>query len=313
MNKRYIYKILVLAVITVLIFPIGRVDSASLSCTNIASNLRVKSRGLDVTKLQNFLNAHGYMKIKATGYFGGVTEKAVKEFQTKEGLASSGLVLNQTRSKVSDISCKTKALVTPETPAITTPVNAPTTPVVPVVSIKKLPYTSSDFSDWRALWGKISTTTENVLEIKASETTNGAQAILSETSEWKDYKFTANVFVKQSTVTLIARYVDENNFLACTFSGKYVEILQKVNGQSKIVAYTVVHDAPYTSFFYNDINVSMRVNGNNVGCSLLGSDDNVTFSNVDSALLKGGVGLQSWVNGLGVANISLINVQISEI
>ncbi|RJQ34965.1 hypothetical protein C4568_01810 [Candidatus Parcubacteria bacterium] len=44
----------------------------------------------DVTKLQNFLIAGGYMQGSATGYFGPMTENAVKAYQAAKGIVSSG-------------------------------------------------------------------------------------------------------------------------------------------------------------------------------------------------------------------------------
>jgi hypothetical protein len=42
----------------------------------------------------------------------------------------------------------------------------------------------------------------------------------------------------------------------------------------------------------------------------VGAEDNVSFNNIDSTLLKGGIGIQTWVNSLGIANIELKNVKV---
>jgi hypothetical protein len=137
--------------------------------------------------------------------------------------------------------------------------------------------------------------------------------MLLNSNEWTDYKQEIKVFVKQSAVIMISRYVDENNFLGCTFSGKYIEIFQKINGETKVVASTIIESSPYTNFFYNELNLSMRVKGKTVGCSSIGEDDNVAFENVDNRLLKGGIGIQTWVNAPGIANVELKNVKTTSI
>ncbi len=62
---------------------------------------RVLSKGMthkEVTILQNFLIAKGYLKSKATGYFGLQTEAAVKVFQTKNKIVpATGIVGPKTR------------------------------------------------------------------------------------------------------------------------------------------------------------------------------------------------------------------------
>lgn len=283
-------------------------------CLTLKSTLRIGSKDAntigEVSKLQNFLYTKGYMSIGATGYFGNVTDKAVKSFQAKENISAIGIVGPATRARIATVSCVPSL---PEQPVVTAPTPAPVVEAPSTPTTLKLPYYSSNFNDWNVIWGNVSTTTDGMLEIKASETTNGGQVLLPHTSDWTNYKYTASVFVKQSSVTLISRYVDDNNFLACIFSGRYVEIIQRTNGQSRTVAYTTVVDAPYSSFYYNDITVSMRVDGKSVGCSMLGNEDNVTFNEVDSTLLKGGIGLQTWVSTAGIANLNLKKVQVNAI
>ncbi len=286
-------------------------SSAVLTCTYINSTMQTGSRDAgsngDVTKLQNFLNAQGYLKVEATGYFGTLTANAVKSFQTKEGLPSVGIVGPLTKIRIRTVSCTPEVL-----PAPSTPTTLPTPPKVetPAAAKTKLPYSSSNFLDWNYVWGKISTTTEGALGIKASENTNGGQVLLPKTEDWTNYRLNVNTLVKQATVTLISRYVDENNFLGCTFSGKYVEIIERVDGNSKVVASVTLEDAPYILFFYNDLNLSMKVKDKTVGCTILGSGDNVSYTGVNDKLLKGGVGIQIWASTFGLASVDLKNVKV---
>jgi hypothetical protein len=294
---------------------------ANLVCTNLSSNLKFGSKdrvsNSDVSRLQNFLNSQGYMKIAATGYFGNLTREAVVNFQKKESLPATGLVMTLTRGKISDISCReiTNNVKNTEVVAnVITPSIKETPAVVPIVSNQiKLPYNSLNFSDWVGVWGKVSTTTDNTLEIKASTETNGAQAMLPNSNEWVNYRQNVNVLVKQASIILISRYVDENNFLGCTFSGKYIEIFERIDGQSRVVESVTLESAPYTLFFYNDLNISMSVKDKTVGCGIIGGDDNVIYTNINSKLLKGGIGVQTWLNAPGIANVELKNVKVTEI
>ncbi|RXJ02935.1 hypothetical protein DS745_04945 [Anaerobacillus alkaliphilus] len=54
--------------------------------------LKVGSRGQAVTQLQLTLKQAGFFQANPTGYFGPVTEKAVREFQLRNGLRSTGVV-----------------------------------------------------------------------------------------------------------------------------------------------------------------------------------------------------------------------------
>lgn len=61
------------------------------SCPNLIRNLSRGSRGADVTQLQQLLIAQNLLTPdSATGFFGALTEAAVKQWQSKNGIASSG-------------------------------------------------------------------------------------------------------------------------------------------------------------------------------------------------------------------------------
>lgn len=52
------------------------------------------SYGGDVNCLQQFLNRKGFLSEKPTGYFGGVTEQAVKKYQKKNGIVPADGILH---------------------------------------------------------------------------------------------------------------------------------------------------------------------------------------------------------------------------
>jgi peptidoglycan hydrolase-like protein with peptidoglycan-binding domain len=103
----------------------GDVDPGESSeCVALAYNLRVGSRDVstdgEVSLLQDFLYAQGYLLTEADGYFNdgrntatetrlkrpvNNTLKAVKDFQTAIGLTNSGYVGPQTRAKIKAMTC----------------------------------------------------------------------------------------------------------------------------------------------------------------------------------------------------------------
>ncbi|MFA8438384.1 peptidoglycan-binding protein [Pueribacillus sp. YX66] len=71
---------------------------------NSSSNvLRLESRGQAVTKLQNDLKRLGFFGANSTGYYGTITEQAVREFQRKYRLSVDGIAGPATLSKVSEV------------------------------------------------------------------------------------------------------------------------------------------------------------------------------------------------------------------
>jgi N-acetylmuramoyl-L-alanine amidase len=57
-----------------------------------AASLEKGTRGPEVRDVQSRLSSQGYFSIVPTGYFGIITEKAVKRFQRKHGLHADGVI-----------------------------------------------------------------------------------------------------------------------------------------------------------------------------------------------------------------------------
>ena len=73
------------------------------ACLDLRNNLRYRSRDAgtndEVSALQDFLQANGYLKSEPTGYFGLLTLRAVKNFQLASGISSTGFVGPLTRER----------------------------------------------------------------------------------------------------------------------------------------------------------------------------------------------------------------------
>lgn len=101
-----------------------------LPCLSLGRNLRTGMGGEDVQKLQEFLVKAGLLaEDKATGYFGPLTEAAVKKWQSAQGIVSSGnaastgygVVGPKTRATILTI-CKTQVIEAQSVPIRTCPV-----------------------------------------------------------------------------------------------------------------------------------------------------------------------------------------------
>lgn len=57
---------------------------------------RVGSSGTEVTRIQEALKDRGYFNVDVTGYYGSITESAVKNFQRDNGLSADGIAGPQT-------------------------------------------------------------------------------------------------------------------------------------------------------------------------------------------------------------------------
>ncbi len=83
---------------TAFIVVIALIGSSALADGNI---LKRGSKGSEVEQLQELLRNQGYFNYdRITGYFGKITEDAVKEFQKVNNLKADGIVGNQTWSKL---------------------------------------------------------------------------------------------------------------------------------------------------------------------------------------------------------------------
>lgn len=78
-------------------------------CTTLEHNLYIglRDRGTDgeVSELQAFLKAEGYMSNASTGVYGVSTYKAVREFQKDNDIRATGAVYGATRAAIEDMSC----------------------------------------------------------------------------------------------------------------------------------------------------------------------------------------------------------------
>ncbi len=84
-------------------FKTRAVDVENGANSKIVKYLNMGSRGPEVYTLQNLLIQSGYLKVSATGYFGVITLKAVKEFQRANNIVPVGFVGPVTRAALNSV------------------------------------------------------------------------------------------------------------------------------------------------------------------------------------------------------------------
>jgi peptidoglycan hydrolase-like protein with peptidoglycan-binding domain len=98
------------------------ISTTSCSVSDL-NGLQQNSRGSAVSKLQGILRSGGYMQISPTGFFGTITQAALKSFQGENGLNITGLVDDATLQALGQSgSCTTQP-----------PTNIPTLLTPPIV------------------------------------------------------------------------------------------------------------------------------------------------------------------------------------
>jgi peptidoglycan hydrolase-like protein with peptidoglycan-binding domain len=313
----------------------------NLSCIALSQNLKLGPLDSDtvneVNNLQEFLFALGYYPHGGVGEFGARTFLAVKSFQSDYGLPSTGFVGPMTRNLIKYITCKTS------TPSLNDPNinigasqsnqvpsnNSSSTPIIAtstqnqttsasstdLTNKKILPFTSIMDSGWKGVWGSVSKTEDKTLLLKATASTTGAEALLSDSSAWTNYKYTVNANTWNGSASLIARYFDDNNFLTCSFdsSSRYLALSQTVEGIRTTLSSMIVEDYPRPISLVRNVNISMSVLGNDVSCTVLGNTPNVSGTILDDKLSHGGIGISTWYENPNIAKLELRDVMVTQL
>src|SRR3989338_5048557 len=106
-------------------------SSPSPTTGSITRDLSIGSRGTDVSALQTFLIAQGFLSATATGYFGSLTEAAVRQYQAAQNIVSSGTPATTGYGAVGP---RTRAAIVQQQGISTSPPSRPTPTPTPVFS-----------------------------------------------------------------------------------------------------------------------------------------------------------------------------------
>jgi len=176
---------------------------------------------------------------------------------------------------------------------------------------KLIPYSSHVFNvfDWRNSWGDVIINNNRFLNISATNSSTGASVFLDGTLLWTNYTFNTLIdWNKGSHVSLIGRFKDSENYVACSFSDKGLRIEQYLNGKKRIM----VERETFFEMPKDDIKLGIRVNKDKVECLVNGSVVAYTYY-LSPALSNGGIGFKTWDPQINNSEIIIKEVLVEEI
>jgi peptidoglycan/xylan/chitin deacetylase (PgdA/CDA1 family) len=178
-----------------------------------------------------------------------------------------------------------------------------------------LPYYQNSFassSPWEINYGEIRQENGN-LYFGPSSSSTASMIILSDTQKLSDYKVSVGIdWLRGSSFSLVARYKDKNNYLACSYSkqGRYATLYFVKNGVSKKIGRTPELPVPYFDKWENR-RFGMKVIGDKVEC--LTKEGMVLNYVLPTMPTEGGIGLKSWDKRMQYSNIMVKDVDVSPV
>jgi peptidoglycan/xylan/chitin deacetylase (PgdA/CDA1 family) len=173
---------------------------------------------------------------------------------------------------------------------------------------KQLPYTDTftDVQGWLNIEGSYKLNPSHYMELRADQSNTTAGVALDGTQSWKDYSYALDVdWLDCQQVSLLARYTDDQNYLACSFGSGFTSIRQVVNGKSTILSNTAIG----TQNGKQSLMVDMR--GDRITCGINGTP--VLDDLVDNAAGHGMIGISIWdpAKGTAQANVTKAIIRAS--
>lgn len=175
---------------------------------------------------------------------------------------------------------------------------------------KSLPYLD-DFEDnngWIKTWGGFSLKNNSMI-LGSDASTTGGEIFLDGSYSWRNYIFESKInWIKGNSVSLMARYKDDENYTACDFSDDDVRIEQRLNKRNRVmVKIEKVFNFPKTG-----AKLGIRVNNDKVECLI----DNrvVAYTYYLSPILSnGGIGFKTWDPQVNNSEIIIKEISVKEI
>jgi peptidoglycan hydrolase-like protein with peptidoglycan-binding domain len=120
---------------TLILIGFSPITVSAFVCTSLLSDFGASTRSNDVLALQRFLSSSDYLSATPNGYFGQATLSALKQFQSVNGLSSTGYVGPLTRALIQKISCVTTSipqntLNVPSKPSVSVQTPSPVSDVI---------------------------------------------------------------------------------------------------------------------------------------------------------------------------------------
>lgn len=179
--------------------------------------------------------------------------------------------------------------------------------ILDIAKEKTIPFEDNfkEHNGWLKTWGKLSLK-DNSMILEASSNSTGSSVFLDGTNTWINYAFQTNInWRKGSNVVLLARYSDDNNYLACNFSSERLRFEEEIDGKQSIQEKLIDFDFPK-----ENLKLGIKVNGTNVKCMLDGKII-ANYSIENNRLMKGGIGFKTWDQKAGNSEVEVNRVNVA--
>lgn len=175
---------------------------------------------------------------------------------------------------------------------------------------KDLPYQDNFGGDngWEKGWGIFNIENQRLVLGKNTSTT-GSMAVLDGAYLWKNYIFNAKMdWIKGENVSVLARYINDKNYIVCSFSDDKLRIEQYLGGKKRIVV------EKKTLFEIPKRNVQLGIVANNDKVECLVNGNSVIYSYyLSPALSHGGIGIKTWDPEINNSEVIVKNIDVTEI
>lgn len=175
-------------------------------------------------------------------------------------------------------------------------------------SSRPLPYNDTQFdrNAWRLVWGDAQQIQNSGVRLHAQPDQTGGSMILDGTRMWKDYSVTARVSLPTPAgITLWVRFANDYNNAACNFAPTFIHAEQTVEGEHRVIK--GINGAGLLPA--ETITVGVEVHNRTITC-LVDGEPIVQSEFVDQSLSEGGIGIKTWYQQLGVAEVIVHNLSV---
>ncbi|MFZ1626415.1 MAG: polysaccharide deacetylase family protein [Candidatus Moraniibacteriota bacterium] len=174
---------------------------------------------------------------------------------------------------------------------------------------QKFPYLINRFDDssnWENKWGNVVFDNGEML-LQANEETNGSLAILSGTFNEYNFNFAIEgTLVDGSSVVLLSRYIDEDNYVAMNLNEKYVRLEENINGKRHILKEIRLNNILTKEVKFS---ASLNIDGRTVGGYVDGKK--IISAELDGKNQNtGSIGLKAWDSNKNVSSLIITSVHV---
>ncbi|MES2213657.1 MAG: polysaccharide deacetylase family protein [Patescibacteria group bacterium] len=165
------------------------------------------------------------------------------------------------------------------------------------------------YNGWKNIFGSL-LGSEGEIIFGTNASTTSSLAVLQGSEMWTNYLYSTNLNWHSGTgMTLVARYVDEKNYTACSFStdGKSVRLYQVINGDIKTIGQSP--QLPLQGYAtWENIHLGMSVKGTHVECL----KDGIWAMRADlpNMASTGGIGVKTYDVTRGAASIGIKEITV---